>query len=402
MKKLVAEITLAITFMSIFSVPVYLNWDGIQNLIAEAHCRTYCRASRSANSTWNGFVSQGNTLTGGDFHSNNKGPSLYYIGNNFVQMYEGDVYVDEGATADDFEDGDLTDDIVVKNLVTETTPAGTHVIRYEVFDSDGFGDYDERTVIVKAPGECFLPYITSQTEIAVEKGVVFTYNIEAALSTSTPYITMGSLPGGLEFNYGEKIENGVSVPVTDPDDPEASGPQIFGIYDNPIPFEIDMEIENECGSVDAQMTIYVNLANASLPGGGGDDDDDDGNDGVGNVSQAVIDAIAANQSAGGSAGGGGGSGSSLTQPFGGTVVLSMYCACSAAWVFFQVPVAGVAGPYLVYPTSIKREGNGIVSIGKNVIGTSDSGGTCSIYVIYWCFDFETQQTVTFDPGMGTS
>jgi hypothetical protein len=104
----------------------------------------------------------------------------------------------------------------------------------------------------------------------------------------------------------------------------------------------------------------------------------------------------AEQNSAGSASGG------MSQSFGGTVVFPFLCTCgdsAGQYVFFQVPVKGVAGPYLVSPANIKS--HGALFPGNHIIGTSNPGGTCGI-LIAWCFTFPVQQTVTMTPGMGTS
>jgi hypothetical protein len=76
-------------------------------------------------------------------------PTITLLGEATVTITEGDLYTDEGATASDPEDGDLTAQIVVDNPVDADTP-GTYAVSYTVEDSGGNQARAQRTVIVEA------------------------------------------------------------------------------------------------------------------------------------------------------------------------------------------------------------------------------------------------------------
>jgi hypothetical protein len=59
------------------------------------------------------------------------------LGSSPVNLTVGDSYTDAGATAEDAEDGDISDDIVVGGDTVNTSAAGTYVITYNVTDSAG-------------------------------------------------------------------------------------------------------------------------------------------------------------------------------------------------------------------------------------------------------------------------
>ena len=63
-------------------------------------------------------------------------PIITLIGNSEVRLLIDDVYVDEGATAYDNIDGDLTTQIVTINPV-DTSQIGDYVVTYNVTDSSG-------------------------------------------------------------------------------------------------------------------------------------------------------------------------------------------------------------------------------------------------------------------------
>ena len=78
-------------------------------------------------------------------------PASSTNGSATVSLTVGDNFTDEGATASDPEDGDLTADIVVGGDTVNTSVAGTYVITYNVTDSDGNAAAQvTRTVTVRA------------------------------------------------------------------------------------------------------------------------------------------------------------------------------------------------------------------------------------------------------------
>ncbi|MBY6190732.1 DUF5011 domain-containing protein [Microbulbifer agarilyticus] len=78
----------------------------------------------------------------------NSPPEIRLIGANNVQLHHGEAYEDTGATANDNEDGDLTDQIVVSGLPITSNVPGNYVIGYQVTDSDGASASIERLVNV--------------------------------------------------------------------------------------------------------------------------------------------------------------------------------------------------------------------------------------------------------------
>jgi len=73
-----------------------------------------------------------------DFSDNPDRPVISLNGGNVISLNVGDVYIDEGATAADLQDGDLTLQISVDNPV-DTTTASDYVVRYSVTDSSQSG-----------------------------------------------------------------------------------------------------------------------------------------------------------------------------------------------------------------------------------------------------------------------
>lgn len=75
-------------------------------------------------------------------------PSIELKGNDTVYIYLGNSFVDDGYTAFDNCDGDITDKVISTGTV-DTSKIGTYKITYEVSDSSGNKSSVERTVIVK-------------------------------------------------------------------------------------------------------------------------------------------------------------------------------------------------------------------------------------------------------------
>ena len=63
-------------------------------------------------------------------------PVITLVGDNPVEVYEGDTYTDAGATASDDVDGDITASIVVVNPV-DTSVIGEYTVTYNVSDAAG-------------------------------------------------------------------------------------------------------------------------------------------------------------------------------------------------------------------------------------------------------------------------
>lgn len=74
-------------------------------------------------------------------------PTISINGNPLVSIELGAAYNDQGAVAEDAEDGDLTDQIVTTSEVN-TAIAGTYQVSYTVVDSDGSSAQAVRTVEV--------------------------------------------------------------------------------------------------------------------------------------------------------------------------------------------------------------------------------------------------------------
>lgn len=120
-------------------------------------------------------------------------PVITLLGSPTVNLYVGDTYTDEGATAQDDVDGDITANIVKDGLVDTTTP-GTYTINYNVSDASyNPAPLVTRTVIVSEPIVIEIPKET----ILIRSGNTIVYdgqidlpkegNVEIADSNGVPH-----------------------------------------------------------------------------------------------------------------------------------------------------------------------------------------------------------------------
>ncbi|ARV06627.1 hypothetical protein BTO04_07925 [Polaribacter sp. SA4-10] len=81
-------------------------------------------------------------------------PVITLIGDASIRLAQGDTYTEQGATASDTEDGDVTNTIVIGGDTVDTNTPGTYAVTYTVIDSDGNTAVATRNVEVYEPGAC--------------------------------------------------------------------------------------------------------------------------------------------------------------------------------------------------------------------------------------------------------
>lgn len=67
----------------------------------------------------------------------NTAPTLTLVGASTIQLEQGDPWNDPGATANDAEDGNITDAVVIGGDTVNPNVVGTYVVDYDVVDSQG-------------------------------------------------------------------------------------------------------------------------------------------------------------------------------------------------------------------------------------------------------------------------
>ena len=118
-------------------------------------------------------------------------PVISILGSTSVTVEKGDVYTDAGATALDYNNVNLTSDIVVENPVDMSTP-GTYTVTYNVKDSSNNSAVQvTRTVIVQ---DTTIPVITltGDATITIEKGSIDQYNDQGATASDYNDINLDS------------------------------------------------------------------------------------------------------------------------------------------------------------------------------------------------------------------
>ncbi|WP_282055021.1 immunoglobulin-like domain-containing protein [Maribacter luteus] len=124
--------------------------------------------------------------------SDNASPEITLIGGDMT-MTVGDTYIEEGATATDAEDGDISGDIVIDASAVDTATSGSYQVTYNVTDSDGNAATEViRTVNVSAAPDTTPPVITlvggtvnlTVGDIYVEPGYSATDNVDGNITGS--------------------------------------------------------------------------------------------------------------------------------------------------------------------------------------------------------------------------
>jgi VCBS repeat-containing protein len=111
----------------------------------------------------------------------NDAPVITLLGDATVDVKQGDVYNDAGASASDAEDDDISADIVVGGDAVDTGTPGAYVITYDVTDSGGLAATQvTRTVNVN---EDMPPVITLVGNAAVTLTVGNVYNEQGATAS---------------------------------------------------------------------------------------------------------------------------------------------------------------------------------------------------------------------------
>lgn len=86
----------------------------------------------------------------------NKAPEIKLNGPEKIELLQGEDYKDEGATAFDNYDGDITDKIKIEGKL-DTSLAGQYTITYIVADSSGNTSSVDRIITVKVPNKIVTP-----------------------------------------------------------------------------------------------------------------------------------------------------------------------------------------------------------------------------------------------------
>ena len=111
-------------------------------------------------------------------------PTISLKGESNINLTVGDTYTEQGATATDNEDGNLTSDIVITGN-TDTDTAGTYTVNYNVSDAAGnAADEVSRTIIVSE--------IVSEEEDTIAPIITLKGNSTINLNIGDTYVEQGT------------------------------------------------------------------------------------------------------------------------------------------------------------------------------------------------------------------
>ena len=204
-------------------------------------------------------------------------PVITLVGSATVSVASGDTYTDDGATATDNVDGDITGSIVTVNSV-DTSTVGTYTVTYNVTDATGnVATEVTRTVNVLATADTTLPEImlVGDDSVSIEQGTVYTDagatasdnvdgDITASIVTVNPVDT--TLVGTYTVTYNVSDSSGntaTEVTRTVTVTPDATAPVIALVGDASVSIEQGTAY-NELGAtatdaVDDNTTLSSNI-----------------------------------------------------------------------------------------------------------------------------------------------
>ncbi len=161
-------------------------------------------------------------------------PVITLIGDAVVTVTVGSTYIDDGAVANDLEDGDITSDIVVYNPV-DTSTVGVYTITYNVTDS-GSNAAEEVTREVHVIADTVAPVITLIGENPINIPVGSTYSDPGATAQD-------DVDGNITANI--VVDNPVDTSVA-------------GVY------TVRYNVSDAAGNAAEEVTRTVNVTNLAV------------------------------------------------------------------------------------------------------------------------------------------
>ncbi len=119
-------------------------------------------------------------------------PTITLTGDATINLIIGDTYTEQGATASDNIDGDISSDIVIAGATVDTNTAGTYIITYNVTDAAGNAATEvTRTIIVAAAPAAF------------DDGLLTNGDFENGAEAWTGNATNVLTEGGNSYNFAD-------------------------------------------------------------------------------------------------------------------------------------------------------------------------------------------------------
>ncbi|WP_138434044.1 Ig-like domain-containing protein [Winogradskyella algicola] len=113
-------------------------------------------------------------------------PEIILLGDEVVDVIvNSGAYTDEGATAFDPQDGDITSSIVVGGDAVDTTSIGTYVITYNVNDSEGNAAEETTRIVNVSPEVNVTSVLVTPETVATNVNETLTLNVEILPNNAT-------------------------------------------------------------------------------------------------------------------------------------------------------------------------------------------------------------------------
>ncbi len=186
-------------------------------------------------------------------------PEITLLGDNPQVIEVGSAYVEAGATATDYEDGDLTSSIIIDASAVDTSQVGDYPVEYSVIDSFSNETIVTRTVEVvdtTAPVITLLgdnPLTHDVGDPFTDPGATVTDNVDptttiSGVSTVDPNV-VGSYT--ITYDYTDAAGNAATTVVRNVSVEDTAPPPSFtdddgSIFEDDIEWLADMEITKGC------------------------------------------------------------------------------------------------------------------------------------------------------------
>ena len=141
-------------------------------------------------------------------------PVITLTGPNPQTINLGNPYVELGATASDTEDGDITGSIIIDSSGVNTAVLGSYIVNYDVTDSSGNTDHEERTVNV-VTGDAPVITILGNNPESITFGGTYTDAGATASDTEDGDLTGSIITTGLPIDSFASGTYSVTYTVTD-------------------------------------------------------------------------------------------------------------------------------------------------------------------------------------------
>ena len=125
------------------------------------------RFNRFVGSTWQADIAIDNVSIAGPPAPDTTPPTIALIGASTVNLEQGDVYNEQGATATDNIDGNISSNIVIGGDSVDTNVVGTYIVTYNVSDAAG-NAAAEVTRIVNVAQDSTAPVITLNGSLTID------------------------------------------------------------------------------------------------------------------------------------------------------------------------------------------------------------------------------------------